>query len=473
MLDSFTQSLSGSPGLFPFETRDSTPLSGLSSTIAPFSTSTSNQSRVDRPTSPLLGSTSWLFPSQSLFSTLSPQLHSQGLEADVQITTNFENKLHQAGDLSAARLSNLSAFVNLKNSTQASPTISFDPQTFPLSISELTGVPFKQMPPNAGSPANRAGGVATAARRGMTYTVVSPGAPGTPLALPPATNIAAAQQPKNPKLYKTEMCRTWIEQGRCNYGDRCQYAHGEHEKRYVPRHPKYKTEMCQSFHKTGYCPYGHRCHFIHSESEVHQYQREKETALRAALSPLTPGLASLPLAPPSQLIGRSLLQSSQQSSIRVPQAIGAGYGSAGESPSSSSADSGSESPAGSFSPGLDLDEACLSPLAAVFGLSQPGSTQRSLSSSYAAYMSSILPKLGSTTINTQRFVPGHGGFTDTFPGASPTSTSSSSTTTAKPSDEENSQMGAFLEDIVAWSVDDGRPEKPGRLPVFAQLSNPQ
>lgn len=46
---------------------------------------------------------------------------------------------------------------------------------------------------------------------------------------------------------------------------RCQYAHGDTEKRPIPRHPKYKTEACQSYHKTGYCPYGPRCHFIHNE----------------------------------------------------------------------------------------------------------------------------------------------------------------------------------------------------------------
>ncbi|VBB34697.1 unnamed protein product [Acanthocheilonema viteae] len=26
--------------------------------------------------------------------------------------------------------------------------------------------------------------------------------------------------PKNSKLYKTELCRTWMDCGRCNYGDK-------------------------------------------------------------------------------------------------------------------------------------------------------------------------------------------------------------------------------------------------------------
>jgi hypothetical protein len=61
---------------------------------------------------------------------------------------------------------------------------------------------------------------------------------------------------KNPKLYKTELCRSWADTGTCNYGERCQFAHGTNDKRPIPRHPKYKTEACQSYHQTGYCAYG-------------------------------------------------------------------------------------------------------------------------------------------------------------------------------------------------------------------------
>ncbi|MCP9264422.1 hypothetical protein DINM_022510 [Dirofilaria immitis] len=77
----------------------------------------------------------------------------------------------------------------------------------------------------------------------------------------------APSHPKNSKLYKTELCRTWMDCGRCNYGDKCQYAHGEEERRPVSRHPKYKTEFCQPFHQVGYCPYGPRCNFIHNEEQ--------------------------------------------------------------------------------------------------------------------------------------------------------------------------------------------------------------
>jgi len=67
-------------------------------------------------------------------------------------------------------------------------------------------------------------------------------------------------------LYKTELCRSFVETGACRYGFKCQFAHGKNELRPVLRHPKYKTEICKTFHSTGTCPYGIRCRFIHTKS---------------------------------------------------------------------------------------------------------------------------------------------------------------------------------------------------------------
>lgn len=67
----------------------------------------------------------------------------------------------------------------------------------------------------------------------------------------------------NNSRYKTELCRTFEEQGRCKYGSKCQFAHGLGELREVARHPRYKTELCKRFHATGFCSYGTRCHFVH------------------------------------------------------------------------------------------------------------------------------------------------------------------------------------------------------------------
>ena len=43
-------------------------------------------------------------------------------------------------------------------------------------------------------------------------------------------------------LYKTEPCRGWEAAGSCRYGVRCQFAHGPHELRPVPRQ-KHKTQV--------------------------------------------------------------------------------------------------------------------------------------------------------------------------------------------------------------------------------------
>lgn len=72
--------------------------------------------------------------------------------------------------------------------------------------------------------------------------------------------------------YKTELCRPYLENSFCKYGDKCQFAHGEQDLRSLPRHPKYKTELCRTYHTRGFCPYGMRCHFIHSIDETRKNQ---------------------------------------------------------------------------------------------------------------------------------------------------------------------------------------------------------
>uniref|UniRef100_A0A0N4Z3I5 C3H1-type domain-containing protein n=1 Tax=Parastrongyloides trichosuri TaxID=131310 RepID=A0A0N4Z3I5_PARTI len=148
-----------------------------------------------------------------------------------------------------------------------------------------------------------------------------------------------AAVPKNPKLYKTELCRSWMDSGRCNYGERCQYAHGEHEKRPIPRHPKYKTEACQSYHKRGYCPYGPRCHFIHNEETMLANQQQNGTN-NSSVPPMNTSNLILNMGNNQQNNGSSINRSNFS----------------GESPAPSSNESGSESPAGSNTPPLDADD---------------------------------------------------------------------------------------------------------------------
>jgi butyrate response factor 1 len=76
------------------------------------------------------------------------------------------------------------------------------------------------------------------------------------------------QELSKQSLYKTELCRSFGDTGFCNYGQKCQFAHGEHELRPILRHPKYKTEVCKTFTTTGQCPYGNRCRFIHGDQST-------------------------------------------------------------------------------------------------------------------------------------------------------------------------------------------------------------
>jgi len=87
-----------------------------------------------------------------------------------------------------------------------------------------------------------------------------------PLLVPRNIDIEAELSRQN--LYKTELCRSWVESASCKYGNKCQFAHGQHELRPVIRHPKYKTEICKTFHTNGTCPYGKRCRFVHNPAEL-------------------------------------------------------------------------------------------------------------------------------------------------------------------------------------------------------------
>jgi hypothetical protein len=53
--------------------------------------------------------------------------------------------------------------------------------------------------------------------------------------------------PLKTDLYKTELCRKWIETGKCKYGKKCQYAHGHNELRNVVRHQKVTFYRFNSF----------------------------------------------------------------------------------------------------------------------------------------------------------------------------------------------------------------------------------
>lgn len=67
---------------------------------------------------------------------------------------------------------------------------------------------------------------------------------------------------------KSSLCRNFMEFGNCQYGSKCQFAHGTHELRCnTENQMSYKTRICYAFDKKTYCTYGKRCNFIHQQSE--------------------------------------------------------------------------------------------------------------------------------------------------------------------------------------------------------------
>lgn len=46
--------------------------------------------------------------------------------------------------------------------------------------------------------------------------------------------------------YKTEMCKNWIETGKCNYGEKCKFAHGKNELvQKLAANKHFKTKLCK------------------------------------------------------------------------------------------------------------------------------------------------------------------------------------------------------------------------------------
>ncbi|CAG9538631.1 unnamed protein product [Cercopithifilaria johnstoni] len=159
--------------------------------------------------------------------------------------------------------------------------------------------------------------------------------------------------PKNSKLYKTELCRTWMDCGRCNYGDKCQYAHGEEERRPVSRHPKYKTEFCQPFHQVGYCPYGPRCNFIHNEEQPYPSLQTRRNQINCNGNNKVNGKSGS-----SDISGTAtIITATTTATTTLTFGIWQPYcSSTGDSPAPSSAGSSNDSSIGSGSPSLDFDE---------------------------------------------------------------------------------------------------------------------
>ena len=72
--------------------------------------------------------------------------------------------------------------------------------------------------------------------------------------------------------YKTSLCKNFSDDGTCNFGDRCNFAHGTADlRRGIQDHgekPIFKTSMCRNIMSQGSCNHGQACRFAHSPQEL-------------------------------------------------------------------------------------------------------------------------------------------------------------------------------------------------------------
>jgi hypothetical protein len=69
-------------------------------------------------------------------------------------------------------------------------------------------------------------------------------------------------------LMQTELCRAFLADGRCVYGDRCIYAHGMDSLRARLQPTNYKTLTCAEYRKHNICNRQERCRFVHCEFRI-------------------------------------------------------------------------------------------------------------------------------------------------------------------------------------------------------------
>ena len=76
------------------------------------------------------------------------------------------------------------------------------------------------------------------------------------------------EEKKNDPKYKTELCKSFMENHFCQYGNKCRYAHGKDDLVIKEKINNYKRKLCKSFFKEGFCTYGIRCNFQHDQRKL-------------------------------------------------------------------------------------------------------------------------------------------------------------------------------------------------------------
>lgn len=97
---------------------------------------------------------------------------------------------------------------------------------------------------------------------------------------PSETNSSLESLNSKETNYKTQHCRTFRQQGYCEYDRNCRFAHGDHELRITVNYsktsnPKYKTRLCRNFETRGSCQYGVNCQFIHQGTDQIDQNQQK------------------------------------------------------------------------------------------------------------------------------------------------------------------------------------------------------
>jgi len=98
--------------------------------------------------------------------------------------------------------------------------------------------------------------------------------------------------------YKTSMCTVFMEQGFCPRGETCGFAHSAKQLLEAQaRDPKYKTAICEAWKSTGTCDRGSNCIYAHGQSDLRQ--KTPQMSMPPMTTAYPPQYSGLPAPMPS------------------------------------------------------------------------------------------------------------------------------------------------------------------------------
>ncbi|XP_003375571.1 conserved hypothetical protein [Trichinella spiralis] len=116
----------------------------------------------------------------------------------------------------------------------------------------------------------------------------------------------------NLALYKTRMCRYFVNGPGCRFGSSCFFAHNLVELRpSMYRNFLYKTEPCRNLRTWGHCKYGPRCLYLHGDEQFLIYARTPPSSF-ASIQPIWPGTSPVPF------FGSSARSASLSTELSIP-----------------------------------------------------------------------------------------------------------------------------------------------------------